>query len=171
MRISRLRPADATETIEAWEIALNSNDGPTTLLLTRQNLPVLERSRGGVARGAYVLRDGSDITLIATGSEVSAALGAADLLAERDVSAKVVSMPSWELFAEQPAEYRTEVLGSAPRVAIEAGTSFGWERWVGDTGFIIGIDHFGKSAPAERLAEEFGVTPEASVEQIATYFP
>jgi transketolase len=166
-----LRPADATETIEAWEIALNRNDGPTTLLLTRQNLPVLERSRGGVARGAYVLRDGSDITLIATGSEVSAALGAADLLAERDVSAKVVSMPSWELFAEQPAEYRTEILGNAPRVAIEAGTSFGWERWVGDTGLIIGIDHFGKSAPAERLAEEFGFTPEAIVEQIATYLP
>ncbi len=166
-----LRPADATETIEAWELALNRNDGPTTLLLTRQNLPVLERSKGGVARGAYVLRDGSDITLIATGSEVSAALGAADLLAETDVSAKVVSMPSWELFAEQPAEYRTEVLGSAPRVAIEAGTSFGWERWVGDTGFIIGIDHFGKSAPAERLAEEFGFTPEAIVEQISAYLP
>ena len=166
-----LRPADATETIEAWEIALNRNHGPTTLLLTRQNLPVLERPKGGVSMGAYVLREGTDITLIATGSEVSAAVGAADLLAEKNVSAKVVSMPSWELFAEQTADYRNEVLGDAPRVAIEAGTSFGWERWVGETGFIIGIDHFGQSAPAERLAEEFGFTPEAIVEQIATHLP
>jgi len=166
-----LRPADATETVEAWEIALNRHDGPTSLLLTRQNLPVLDRERGGVSRGAYVLREGSDITLIATGSEVSAAMSAADLLAEKDLSARVVSMPSWELFAAQPREYRDEVLGEVPRIAIEAGSTFGWERWVGETGFIIGIDHFGKSAPASALAEEFGFTPEAIVEQIATHLP
>jgi transketolase len=132
---------------------------------------VLDRERGGVSRGAYVLREGSDITLIATGSEVSAAMSAADLLAEKDLSARVVSMPSWELFAAQPREYRDEVLGEVPRVAIEAGSTFGWERWVGETGFIIGIDHFGKSAPASALAEEFGFTPEAIVEQIATHLP
>lgn len=154
-----LRPADAGETLESWEIALNRHDGPTALVLTRQDVPTLDRPRGGVAKGAYVLRDGADVTLIATGSEVSLSLDAADILGGFGVDARVVSMPSWELFASRPADEREDVLGSAPRVSIEAGTTFGWRRFVGDTGLMIGIDHFGASAPAEVLAEQFGFTP------------
>jgi transketolase C-terminal domain/subunit len=125
-------PADATETVEAWELALNRTDGPVGLVLTRQNLPVLDRPKGGVAKGGYVLRDGDDVVLIATGSEVALALEAADLLAGEGVSARVVSLPCWELFFAQDEAYRTEVLGeSIPRVSIEAGATFGWERVVG----------------------------------------
>jgi transketolase len=156
-----IRPADATETVEAWELALNRTDGPVSLVLTRQNLPVLDRPRGGVAKGGYVLRDGDDVVLIATGSEVALALETSDLLAAEGVSARVVSLPCWELFFAQDEAYRTEVLGeSIPRVSIEAGATFGWERVVGD-GAMIGIDRFGASAPAEVLAEQFGFTPSA----------
>ncbi len=154
-----LRPADAGETLESWEIALNRHDGPTALILTRQDVPTLDRPRGGVAKGAYVLRDGADVTLIATGSEVSLSLDAADILGGFGIDARVVSMPSWELFASQSADDREDVLGRAPRVSVEAGTTFGWRRFVGDSGLTIGIDHFGASAPAEVLAEQFGFTP------------
>ena len=156
-----IRPADANETVEAWEVALNRTDGPVALVLTRQNLPVLDRVRGGVAKGGYVVRDGDDVVLVATGSEVSLALEASDLLAAEGVSARVVSLPCWELFFAQDDEYRRSVLGEGiPRVGIEAGASFGWERIVGD-GPIIAIDRFGASAPADVLAEEFGFTPTA----------
>ena len=154
-----IRPADANETVAAWEIALNRSGGPVGLVLTRQDLPVLEGThREGVGRGGYILREGSDVTLLATGSEVHVGLEAADLLTGDGVSARVVSLPSWELFAAQDDEYRTEVLGDAPRVAIEAAAGFGWERMVGGDGLILGIDRFGASAPDRVIAEKLGFT-------------
>ena len=159
-----VRPADATESVEAWEVALNRSDGPTVLLFTRQAIPVLERPRGGVARGGYVLREGDDLVIVATGSEVSLALGAADLM---DRSVRVVSLPCWELFYEQDEGYRKEVLGEGlPMVSIEAGSTFGWEKIIGSEGLAIGIDEFGASAPAEDIAKHFGFTPEEVVEKI-----
>jgi transketolase len=153
-----IRPADANETVAAWEIALNRSEGPVGLVLTRQDLPVLDTDRDGVARGGYVLRDGDDVTLIATGSEVHVALEAAEVLAGDGVSARVVSLPCWELFEAQDDGYRSGVLGTAPRVAVEAGASFGWERMVGEDGLILGIDHFGSSAPDTVIAEKLGFT-------------
>ncbi|MBA3430524.1 MAG: transketolase, partial [Actinobacteria bacterium] len=159
-----VRPADATETVEAWQLALNRNEGPTVLLFTRQNLPVLEREAGGVARGGYVLREGDDLVLVATGSEVSLALEVADMI---DRSVRVVSLPCWELFLEQDDDYRESVLGEdLPRVSIEAGATFGWERIIGSDGLAIGIDRFGASAPAADLASHFGFTPEAVAHRI-----
>ncbi len=156
-----IRPADATEVAQAWELALNRHDGPVALVLTRQNVPPLGVEPGGVAGGGYVVRDGEDVTLVATGSEVWVALEAAELLRADDISAKVVSLPCWELFFEQSEEYREEVLGSGPRVSIEAAATFGWERIVGIDGLMIGIDRFGASAPDSVIATELGFTPEA----------
>lgn len=164
-----IRPADANETLQAWEIALNRHDGPVALILTRQNLPTLEPVDGGVARGGYVVRDGSAVTLIATGSEVSAALGAAEILSGEGIEAGVVSLPSWELFFEQDSAYRARVLGSAPRVSVEAGATFGWERIVGEDGLIIGLDRFGASAPDQILAEQFGFTPGTIADRVRTH--
>ena len=161
-----IRPADANETLQAWEIALNRHEGPVALLLTRQNLPTLEAVEGGVAKGGYVVREGSAVTLIATGSEVSAALGAAEILGGDGVEARVVSLPCWELFFEQDDSYQTSVLGSAPRVSVEAAATFGWERIVGDDGLSIGIDRFGASAPDHVLAEHFGFTPAAIAKRV-----
>jgi len=165
-----LRPADAAETIEAWRAAMTRTDGPTMLVLTRQKLPVLDRTAltpaQGVARGAYVLLDppggNPQAILIATGSEVHVALAAARLLQADRVRVRVVSMPSWELFAAQPDSYRSEVLPPAIRVrlGIEAASPFGWERWVGDNGRMLAMDHFGASAPGDRLFQEFKFTPE-----------
>jgi transketolase len=154
-----IRPADANETVAAWEIALNRSDGPVGLVLTRQDLPVLDGTdREGVGKGGYILREGDDVTLLATGSEVHVGLEAADTLAGDGVSARVVSLPCWELFAAQDDAYRNHVLGNAPRVAIEAAASFGWERMVGDDGLILGIDRFGASAPDRVIAEKLGFT-------------
>jgi transketolase len=153
-----IRPADANETLAAWEIALNRHDGPVGLLLTRQDVPILDTDRAGVARGGYVLRNGEDVTIFATGSEVHVALEAAADLEGGGVSARVVSLPCWELFGEQDEEYRAGVLGDAPRVAVEAASSFGWERIVGTDGLILGIDHFGESAPDTVIAEKLGYT-------------
>jgi len=165
-----LRPADAAETIEAWRAAIARTDGPTILVLTRQKLPVLDRTAlapaQGVARGAYVLLDppggNPQAILIATGSEVHVAVAAARLLQADRVRVRVVSMPSWELFAAQPDGYRNEVLPPAVRVrlGIEAASPLGWERWVGDNGRMLAMDHFGASAPADRLFQEFKFTPE-----------
>ena len=164
-----LRPADATETVEAWKIALMRRSGPTVLVLSRQNLPVLDRSvhspATGVEKGGYVLWESSDkpdVILIGTGSEVHIALGAGRLLQERGVTSRVVSLPSWELFAAQPREYLDSVLppGIKARVSIEAATTLGWERYVGLEGVAIGIPHFGASAPAGVLYQEFGLTAE-----------
>jgi len=164
-----IRPADANETIQAWEIALNREDGPVALVLTRQGLPTMERIPGSVARGGYVLRDGSDVTLIGTGSEVATSLDAADILEESGVSARVVSLPCWELFADQSAAYRTDVLGHLPRVSVEAAATFGWKQIVGAGGLSIGIDHYGASAPAGELADRFGFTAGAVAERVHSH--
>jgi len=161
-----IRPGDANEVIQAWEIALNREDGPVALVLTRQGLPTLESTPGGVSRGGYVIRTGSDVTLIGTGSEVATCLDAADSLEESGVSARVVSLPSWELFADQPATYREEVLGGLPRVSVEAASTFGWSQIVGAHGLSIGIDHFGASAPADELGEQFGFTATAVARRV-----
>ncbi|MDX2204809.1 MAG: transketolase [Hyphomicrobiaceae bacterium] len=159
------RPADATEVAECWELALTERSSPSILALTRQAVPGLRTGpdTGNLsARGAYVLAEGGlkrDVTLIATGSEVSLALEAKALLQDKGVSAAVVSMPSWELFARQPESYRAEVLGRAPRVAVEAGVGMGWERWTGERGVFVGMQSFGASAPAAKLYEHFGITP------------
>jgi transketolase len=157
-----IRPADANETAEAWRVAIGRRDRPTALVLTRQDLPTLD-GPADVARGAYVLADGDDCILIATGSEVTVALGARDLLAADGIAARVVSIPSFELFSAQPAEYRESVLPTAQRarVAVEAAATFGWERWVGLDGRIVGIDRFGISAPGEQVMRALGITPEA----------
>jgi transketolase len=167
-----LRPADANETAAAWTVALERTTGPTALMLSRQGLPVLKGTREigteGVARGAYVLSDAEGgkpaVVVIATGGEVTLAADAASELAGRGIATRVVSMPSWELFAEQPEEYRRQVLPTGiPRLAVEAGVTLGWRDIVGDTGAVIGIDRFGASAPGAEIAERFGLTVEAVV--------
>ena len=163
-----VRPADAGETVEAWELALNRRDGPTLMLFTRQNLPVLDRAgrEGQVELGGYVLVDGTDLVIVATGSEVSLAVEAAQLLPQ---SVRVVSMPCWEAFFAQSEQYQREVLGSGiPMVSLEAGATFGWERVVGD-GLKIGIDRFGASAPAAAIAEGLGFTPRAVAARISAW--
>lgn len=167
-----VRPADAGETDEAWQLALDRTDGPTCLVLTRQAVPVLDRvgMEGQVRRGGYVLRPGDDAVLVATGSEVSVALGAAEVAEASGVSLRVVSLPCWEAFFEQGDDYRAEVLGSGlPIASLEAGSTFGWERVVGPGGLTIGIDHFGASAPAERIAEELGFTAEAVARRVLAW--
>jgi len=167
--VTTIRPADATETAAAWIAALRNTDGPTALMLTRHNLPVIDRaqypSADGVHRGAYTLwqsvEGDPEVILIATGSEVPTALDAARDLAG-SLIVRVVSMPSWELFEAQPAGYRDDVLPPTcrKRVAIEAGVGFGWERYVGESGRTIGIDRYGASGPYPILAEQFGFTPD-----------
>ena len=169
-----LRPSDATETVEAWRVALRHTSGPVGLVLTRQKLPVLDRtvlaSASGLAQGAYVLVDANgsalDVILIATGSEVSLALEAHRQLASEGIRSRVVSMPSWELFEQQPRTYRDTVLPPSvrARVSIEAAAPFGWERYVGLEGAIIGVADFGASAPGAVVMREFGFTPEHVVE-------
>jgi transketolase len=164
-----LRPADADEVVGAWAAALD-HDGPSVIALTRQNVPALPDKPGGpvaaVADGAYVLRDSDgdpDVILIGTGSEVQLAVEAADALAADGVAARVVSMPCWESFAARPAAERDAVLPPSvrARVAVEAATSFGWHRWIGDHGRFVGMDTFGASAPAEDLYAHFGITAAA----------
>jgi transketolase len=167
--LSVIRPADANETVEAWRLAL-MRSGPTCLVLTRQNLPVLDRGQiqpdGGVARGGYVLADASggrpQVILIATGSEVAVAVGAQKLLAQKGVAARVVSMPSWDIFEQQPQSYRDSVLPPAvtARVAIEAAVPQGWHKYVGPAGDVVGMTRFGASAPGPVNFEKFGLTPQ-----------
>jgi transketolase len=174
--VTVIRPADAAETVEAWKAAIERTDGPTVLALSRQKLPVLDRGRLGAAagtrRGGYVLLDAPGgaprVIVIATGSEVSLALAAVDRLQAEGAAVRLVSLPSWELFQAQPADYRESVLPSAVtrRVGVEAATSFGWHRWVGREGAIIGIDHFGASAPGDVLYRQFGFTPDRIVETV-----
>jgi transketolase len=174
-----LRPADAAETVEAWRAALERRDGPTMLVLTRQKVPVLDRSTGGVGaadglrRGGYVLWEppgGPESILIATGSEVHVALAAAQQLLAEGVRARVVSLPSWELFDVQPSEYRDAVLPPEirARVGIEAASAFGWERYLTDAGEMLAMEGFGASAPGERLFEEFKFTPARAAEVVRT---
>jgi len=167
--VTVIRPADAVETAEAWAMSITNETGPTVLALTRQNLPVLRteyREDNLVARGGYVISDcdgDRQVTLIATGSEVEIAMDAQAKLKADGIKAAVVSLPSWELFDAQSPEYRKDVLGSAPRVAIEALSVFGWEKYVGDNGKVIGMHGFGASAPAPVLYEHFGITADALV--------
>ena len=161
-----MRPADALETVECWELAIRRADGPTVLALSRQAVPALRTDAGEnrCARGGYVLQDADgprQATLVATGSEVSVAMDARRMLAEAGIAAAVVSLPCWGLFAQQAPEYRAAVLGTAPRWGIEAACGFGWERWLGEDGTFIGMDGFGASAPGEHLFRHFGITPEA----------
>ncbi len=162
-----IRPADATETVGAWKAALEREDGPVALALTRQKVPTLEgTSHDGVARGAYVVWESDDanglpdLILIATGSEVHVAVDAAKQLDEQGTHVRVVSMPCWELFEAQPREYRDEVLlpDVKARLSIEAGVGLGWKQWVGDEGDSISIEHFGASAPGNIVLEKFGYT-------------
>ncbi|RYC10725.1 transketolase [Ciceribacter ferrooxidans] len=169
--ITVFRPCDIVETAECWEISLRQQDRPSVLVLSRQNLPMLRLGYSSTAlsvRGAYVLREAAtarDVTLLATGSEVEIAIAAAErLLADHGISAAVVSMPSWELFEEQTPEYRLSVLGTGPRVAIEAACRLGWDRYIGENGTFIGMNGFGASAPAPELYRHFGITAEAAVE-------
>jgi transketolase len=165
-----IRPGDANETAFAWRVALGRKKGPTMLVLSRQDLPIADRSRlagaEGVLRGAYVLarEQGAKprAVLIASGSEVSLVLGAWARLSEEGIDARVVSMPSWELFREQPQSYRDEVLPPyiKARLAVEAGVPFGWSEWVGADGDVIGITDFGASAPYQISFQHFGFTIE-----------
>ncbi len=172
--MTMIRPADAAETVEAWRMAMLNGDGPTALVLTRQKVPALERNAdpaGEARRGGYILHEPSATPVaivIATGSEVQLALAAARQLDADGVPTRVVSMPSWELFAAQDPAWRERVLPRklTARVSIEAASTFGWERWVGSGGTMIGIDHFGASAPAERLFTEFGFTAEHVVRAV-----
>ncbi|MBK7896873.1 MAG: transketolase [Anaerolineaceae bacterium] len=167
-----IRPADAAETAVAWRVALEHKTGPTSLILTRQGVPTLDRSQyaaaSGAARGAYVLSDADNpqVLLLATGSEVQLALEAQAKLAEKGVSARVVSMPSWEIFAAQDAAYQESVLPKAitARVSIEAGVTLGWERYLGLGGKAIGLDRYGASAPYKAIYQNLGITAEAMVD-------
>jgi transketolase len=159
------RPADVIETMEAYEVALAGPSVPSLFAFSRQGVPQVRLTAGSenlTAKGGYVLRevDTRDITLIATGSEVSLTMAAAELLAKDGVSAAVVSLPCWELFEAQPQAYRDATLGAAPRLAIEAASPFGWGRYVGHEDNMIGVPIFGASASAEHLYEQFGLTPE-----------
>ncbi len=163
-----LRPADADEVVEAWRVIIGFRDTPAAIVLSRQAVPTLDRSRyasaAGVARGGYALADVAegkpDVVLIATGSEVALCVAAAERLAAEKISARVVSMPSWELFDRQDDSYRDSVLPRAvkARVAIEAASTHGWERYVGVDGAIIGMDGFGASAPVKDIMKAFGFT-------------
>jgi transketolase len=165
------RPADAIETAEAWQWILQRRDGPSALVLSRQGLPVLDRSdaQGDAARGAYVLQRGGespDALLLATGSELHLAVAAAQQLQDQGIGARVISMPCWEAFRSQDSDYREAVLPSSVtvRIAIEAGASLGWERFVGSNGAVVGLDRFGASAPGDEVFRKLGFT----AEQVAT---
>jgi transketolase len=171
-----VRPADPNESVEAWRWVMTYTDGPAILVFTRQNVPVIDRSRyapaSGLHRGAYVLADPANappqVILIATGSEVSLAIEAHERLAQEGLPTRVVSMPCWELFAQQPQAYRDEVLPPhiRRRVSVEAGVSFGWERWVGEQGVIVGVDRYGASAPGEVAMDKLGFNVQNVVEAV-----
>jgi transketolase len=173
-----IRPCDANETAAAWHLAIGLRDRPTALILTRQSVPTLvgtqETPAGGLRRGGYILADAAgkkpDVILIASGSEVHLILGAQQKLREQGIDARVVSMPSWELFEAQPKEYRDSLLPPSvqARLAVEAGVPQGWHRYVGDRGDVVGLDHFGASAPGSILMREFGFTVENIVQRTLT---
>ncbi|MEO6991646.1 MAG: transketolase [Candidatus Baltobacteraceae bacterium] len=169
--VAVIRPADALETVAAWQCAIASPSQPVALILTRQKVPFLGAREADVARGAYVVfgdESEPEVILIATGSEVSLAIDAAKLLEARGTKTRVVSMPCWEYFAAQDRTYRDRILPPhvGTRVSIEAAATFGWERWIGERGIALGIDRFGASAPAAALADYFGFTP-AHVAEVA----
>jgi transketolase len=171
-----IRPADANETVYAWRAALERMDGPTMLVLSRQNLPVIDQSKygsaTGVLKGAYSLSPEKgkkpEVILMATGSEVQLIIEAQNKLWEMDIDSRAVSFPSWELFREQSKSYRDEVMPPdvKNRVAIEAGSPLGWREWVGDKGEIIGINRFGASAPYQEIYENYGLTAEEIIKKV-----
>jgi len=171
-----VRPCDANETAEAWRWAMTHQTGPVAIVLSRQKVPTLDRQRfaaaTGLARGAYVLAEAEGGPLraivVATGAEVHVALAARELLAQQGIRTRVVSMPCWEAFAAQSADYRESVLPASirARVSVEAGVTFGWCRWIGDQGIAIGVDRFGASAPGEVVMEKLGMTPECVAEAV-----
>jgi transketolase len=171
-----IRPADASETAVAWQVAIEHRGGPVALVLTRQAVPIIDRAKyapaEGLTRGAYVLADSAphspQVVLIASGSEVSVALEAYERLSEENIAARVVSMPSWDLFEAQPQAYKEDVLPPrvTARLAIEAAAPLGWERYVGPQGAAIGMTRFGASAPYKVLAEKFGFTPTHVVKRV-----
>ena len=165
------RPADGVETAECWEIAIAREEGPSTMALTRQGVAPARTTHTDenlCARGAYVLSDAKDAkaTILATGSEVEIALAAQALLAEEGITTRVVSCPCLELFEKQHGNYRKSVLGTAPRVAVEAGVRFGWDRWIGEDGGFVGMSSFGASAPYTDLYKHFGITPQAVASEV-----
>ncbi len=174
--LTMVRPADANETAVAWRVALENRHGPTALALTRQKLPVFDRTKyasaEGLTKGAYVMSESPtqkiDVIIIATGSEISIAIEAQDKLAAEGIGARVVSMPSWRLYEKQTQEYRDEVLPPSitARIAIEAGVTYGWSKYVGDKGDVIGLDRFGGSAPYQVVYEMFGFTPANAVGRV-----
>ena len=169
--IYTMRPCDVVETAECWRIAIESESTPSILALSRQNLPLLRKSAelNLSARGGYIIagdKDKRQATLIATGSEVSLAVEARNELAKEGIEVAVVSMPCTELFDRQDISYQEEVLGTAPRIAIEAASKFGWERYVGLNGDIIGMDGFGASGPAAELYNYFGITKEEIIDSV-----
>ncbi|HHL43698.1 MAG TPA: transketolase, partial [Hellea balneolensis] len=167
-----IRPCDAVETAEAWECALAEARTPTSLVLTRQGLPTLRTTpedENLVGKGAYVISDCNgerDITLLATGSEVHLAVEAQAALEDDGIKACVVSMPCWELFEQQQSDYRDQVLGTAPRLAIEAAVGFGWEKYTRGPNRFIGMHGFGASAPAPELFKHFGITTDAIIAKV-----
>jgi transketolase len=176
-----LRPADANEVVESWRVIMGIKDRPVCLVLSRQALPTFDRTQyapvSGVSRGGYILADASsgkpDVLLLATGSEVSLCLTARERLQAEGIRARVVSLPSWEIFDEQPEEYRDSVLPPdvEARVSIEAASTFGWAKFTGPKGAILGMRSFGLSAPMKVVAEHFGFEPDhvvrAAREQVA----
>ena len=168
-----IRPADSLETVEAWKVAVSHTGGPVALVLSRQKLPLLNTASdgkaAGLSKGGYVLADAPsgkpDVILLATGSEVSLVFEARKQLASEGIQARVVSLPCWELFERQPPSYREAVLPSnvTARLAVETGSPLGWERHVGCAGEVIGLDHFGASAPAPAVMKAFGFTVEEVV--------
>ncbi|MBC7795110.1 MAG: transketolase [Clostridia bacterium] len=171
-----MRPGDANETVEAWRYAMEHKHGPVGLVLSRQKLPTIDRTKfapaSGTHKGAYVLGDAKqgkvEAIILATGSELDIAMKAYEKLAADGVGVRLVSIPSWELFAKQDDAYRESVLPKAvtARVSIEAGVTFGWTKWIGDRGIAIGVDRFGASAPAEVIYEKFGITAEAVISAV-----
>jgi transketolase len=169
-RAVTIRPGDANEASEAWRTLMGINDRPVALILTRQNLPTVDRTKyaaaSGLAKGAYVLADPASgppkVILIGTGSEVSLCVAAYEQLTAQGIAARVVSMPSWELFEAQPEEYRHSVLPPSitARVAVEAAAQFGWDRYIGPTGRFVGMHSYGASAPGNACYKHFGITTE-----------
>ncbi len=179
-RMTVVRPCDANETRVAWQVAVENRDGPTVLVLSRQATPTLDRAElaaaEGLRRGAYVLNPEErepEVILIGTGTEVALIVGAEPLLRERGVRARLVSMPSWELFTQQSEDYRESVLPRAvkARLSVEAASSMGWERWVGSEGGILSVDRFGASAPGELVLEKYGFTVDHVVERALALVP
>jgi transketolase len=161
-----IRPCDANEVAEAWRVMMRQKHQPSALVLSRQNLPILDRSKYAPAEGLQVCEGQPEVILIGTGSEVSLAVDAYEDLSSEGVKARVVSLPSWYLFDLQPDEYREEVLPQAvqARVAVEQASTLGWDRYVGPHGRIVGMHTFGASAPLKEVQRKFGFTPERVVE-------